>query len=53
MGKVDRFSIVLTKKPAIFFPGETLSGTVEISVRERLKINSISIVIKGYAHVHW
>ena len=53
MGKVGNFSIVLYKMPAIFSPGEKIRGTVEISVRKRLKINNVSIFIRGYADVLW
>jgi hypothetical protein len=53
MGKIDYFTINLQKADAIFHSGETIVGTVNLRVKERLKINSVKMVITGGARVHW
>ena len=53
MGKVGFFSILLQKQYPFFFSGEPVVGTVNIRVNERLKYNSVSMVLAGRAKVHW
>ena len=53
MGKIDYFSIVLNKPNPIFLNGEPMTGTVNLRVRERLKINSIYMVLQGKSRVLW
>ena len=47
------FSIRLHKEPAAYFSGEQIKGSVEIRTKERIKLKSISLTIKGYANVNW
>ena len=45
MGKFDLFSIMLGKQ--IYMAGETLVGTVNIKLKEKLKINGINLLLIG------
>ena len=53
MGKIDYFSIFLNKPNPIFLNGEPMTGSVNLRVRERLKINSIYMVLQGKSRVLW
>lgn len=53
MGKIDYLTISLSKKHAIYFPGEVLHGTISYRVSERLKINQLKLIAEGDTHVHW
>jgi hypothetical protein len=53
MGKIAYFSILLQKQNPIYYSGETVVGTVNIRVIERLKCNLISMTLSGIANVHW
>lgn len=53
MGKLEFFTIALNKPNAIYVPGETVSGQLRFRVSDRFKINSVSILVEGYANVHW
>ncbi len=53
MGKLKLMRIVLTKANAFYVPGEKVSGTLEIQVEEKLKINSICLLLKGFSKVRW
>jgi hypothetical protein len=45
MGKFDLFSIMLEKP--IYMAGETLIGTINIKLKEKLKINGINLLLIG------
>jgi len=53
MGKIEYFSIVLYKPDNVYYSGESLVGNVSIRVVERLKCNSISMLVSGKARVYW
>ena len=53
MGKIDYLTISLSKKHAIYFPGEVLHGTISFKVSERLKINQLTLIAEGDTNVHW
>ena len=53
MGKIDYFTINFQKAYPIYFPGETIIGDVKLKVNERLKINCLKCVIKGFSRVSW
>lgn len=53
MGKIEYFSIILHKSNPVYVAGEIVAGTINIRVIERLKCNSISMVLNGRARVHW
>ena len=53
MGKIDFFSIILYKPDKVYYSSESVVGNVSIRVLERLKCNSISMMLSGKARVHW
>ena len=53
MGKIDAFSIGFQKPQPVYVGGETVVGVINIQVKERLKINSVSMTIQGSGDVHW
>lgn len=53
MGKLEYFTIRLPKENPIYTPGEKLKGDLLIRVIERLKINSLKLIIMGAAYVYW
>ena len=53
MVKIDSYEIQLDRANAIFFPGEGVSGTVFIKVKEPQKINGVRIEFKGEAYATW
>ena len=53
MGKVGYFFIKLDKEIGVYFSGETITGTLNYQINERLKVNKVKLVASGDAHVHW
>jgi hypothetical protein len=53
MGKLEYFRIILNKSFTIYKPNEKVIGSVELKVKEKLKIRSISILLSGNADVRW
>ncbi len=54
MGKVELLLISLNKGlSGVYFSGETISGTVSLKVKERLKINFVVFTILGQGRVQW
>ena len=53
MGKIAYFSILFQKQNPIYYSGETVVGTINIRVTERLKCNLVSMTLTGQANVHW
>jgi hypothetical protein len=54
MGKVELLLIALNKGlSGVYFSGETISGTVSLKVKERLKINFVVFTILGQGRVQW
>ena len=53
MGKIELFSIEFQKQDATFLAGEAVVGSVNIEVKERLKINGVRIIIIGGAQFRW
>ena len=47
MGKVEIFCIELNKQNSVYCPGENITGLVRIKLKERLKLKSVKIIIKG------
>lgn len=52
MGK-EIFQIILDNQSGVFYPGQSVSGRVELQVKDDLKVTAIYITFKGYANVHW
>jgi hypothetical protein len=53
MGKIDLFNIELNRTNGIYFAGECVEGNIAIRVKDRLKINAVTLNISGRARVHW
>ena len=53
MGKIRLMRINLTKANALYMPGEKVTGSLEIEVEEKLKIDSICLILKGFSKVRW
>ena len=53
MGKIDNFIINLDKPKPVYFSGEVISGSMTISITERIKIISVSASFIGYCRAHW
>lgn len=53
MGKVDFMNLTLNKQNAVYFPGETLTGSVNYKISERLKINKVKLIAIGEGCVRW
>ena len=53
MGKLENFTISLQKPNGVYYAGERLTGTVNLRVREQIKINCIKMNVNGFAHVRW
>ena len=53
MGKVDSFQIILEKPSGIFTSGEMVQGKLVVSIRERLKINKLELILEGNGMVIW
>lgn len=52
--KIDYFTINFNNKPnPIYSPGDFLSGNVNIRLNERIKINSLKVIINGKSRVDW
>ena len=52
MVHIDYFDIVFDKQNPIYFPGEFLSGKVILKLSDKLKINSLRLLLKGDAKVN-
>jgi hypothetical protein len=51
MGKIEIFSIVTEKQNAIYNVGEIIRGNLIIKIKEKLKINYVRMLLKGFARV--
>lgn len=50
---MEEFGIILNKPNKIYFPGEELEGMLKIRCKERVKINSVTVIILGEGSVYW
>lgn len=53
MTDIENFHIILAKEPAIYLPGEKVSGNLNIKVIRRLQIKSVKLELVGAARTHW
>jgi hypothetical protein len=53
MTNIENFHIVLAKEPAIYLPGEKVSGSLNVKVINRLKVKGIKVELFGAARIHW
>jgi hypothetical protein len=49
----EYFSIKMDKDVPVNFPGETVSGSVNLGIKNRLKINSLALAVHGEGLVSW
>ncbi|XP_045216633.2 arrestin domain-containing protein 3-like [Mercenaria mercenaria] len=52
MGK-EIFQVILDNQNAVFYPGQNVSGRVDLELFDELKVTAINLSFKGYANVHW
>ena len=52
IGRIASFAVVLNRRRPVYFEGDQVSGVVEIDVRERCRISSVKLFIKGLAQVN-
>ena len=52
MGLKD-LQIIIQKPTNTYFPGETVSGQLQINLDDTKKFQQIKISLVGEAHVHW
>jgi hypothetical protein len=53
MGKLKNIDIVFTNNKNIFYPGDSVSGNITLETKGELKINSLKVLLRGAAKVHW
>jgi len=53
MGKLANFSIIIQKENPVYYCDESVIDNVNIGVSEKLKYNSISMVLSGKGKVFW
>jgi len=53
MGKLDHFTINFRTQPAVFFPGQTVAGVVNVKLNGGMKIRNLRLKYEGKALVHW
>ena len=53
MPKLEKFEIILSRENIIYSPGEEVIGNLIIKAKDRVKINSVQLEIKGEASVYW
>lgn len=53
MEKIDNFAIILDKPDGKYMTGESIVGHLEVKISQRIKVNSIKILLSGEAQVMW
>ena len=51
MGKLDHFEIVLSTQPAVYFPGQAVSGVLNVTLNDEMKMRNIRLKFQGQAKV--
>ena len=51
MGKLSNFSIVYSTQPPVYFPGQTVSGVVNVTLTEDMRMRQLRLMFKGEAKV--
>ncbi|XP_045216632.2 arrestin domain-containing protein 3-like isoform X2 [Mercenaria mercenaria] len=52
MGK-EIFQVILDDESGVFYPGQHVSGRVDLKLFGELKVTAINLSVQGYADVHW
>ena len=51
MGKLDHFEIVYNTQPPVFFPGQAVSGVLNVTLNDDMKMRNIRLKFQGKAKV--
>jgi len=49
MGKLDHFAINFHTQPAVFFPGQTVAGVVNVKLNGGMKMRNLRLKYEGKA----
>ena len=50
---IETFEVQLDEPNRVFYPGETVSGLVNLDLKEDLKIKEMRLECRGEAYVNW
>lgn len=53
MSYLKKFLIELENEKDVYEPGDRVKGQLQITIKEKVKINYLCIVAKGTAYVSW
>ncbi|XP_039254402.2 arrestin domain-containing protein 3-like [Styela clava] len=53
MPSLQTFRVIFSDQKTIYKPGDTISGTVEVSLSEAMQMKELKVKITGKAHVGW
>ena len=53
MGKLKNIEIYFDNDKNVYYPGESVTGSIMIESKGELKINALRVFIHGIAKVHW
>ena len=51
MGKLETLKIVYSTQPPLFFPGQVISGFVNVVLNEPMEMRNIKLKVEGKAYV--
>ena len=50
---IETFEVKLDETSRVFFPGDTVSGCVNLKLKEDIKIKEMRLECRGEAYVNW
>ena len=50
---IETFEVKLDETNRVFFPGDTVSGSVNLKLKEDLKIKEMRLECRGEAYLNW
>lgn len=53
MGKLENLSIAFSTQPPVYFPGQLVSGTVNVTLNDDMKMRNLRVKFQGKAKVSW
>ena len=51
MGKLETLEIVYSTQPPVYFPGQKVSGVVNVTLNDEMKMRNIRVKYSGMAKV--
>ena len=51
MGKLDLYEIVYSTQPAVFFPGQPVTGVVNVKLNDGMTMRNLRLKFEGKAYV--